>query len=315
MPSLEEMAKSVREQRSQILNEGLTSSIPKWMMLGGAAGAGGAGLMGLANLLRRNLTDPPRTLYSPYSPVISDIPYPEEQNHKKKMAAAGPPRSPSAPLPPKMPRRKNAGLLDSITDTAGQIMHGDYATDLASHPLGLATMGASLGAGTVGGYKLMNYLLKRQNKSSRQTELAKARQDYEQALLQQQEHKTAGEKTAGQQLGAELDRLADAWEKVAAEMQKRGFGQGAIGKALGVYLLTGGAIAGLTGNATYDYFRKRQPAAILAKAEKQHRREMATMRPAPIYARPVPVTQTGAPAPSATELGGDVLDEDETGED
>jgi hypothetical protein len=40
----------------------------------------------------------------------------------------------------------------------------------------------------------MDYLMKRQNKSQRQGELAKARQEYEQALLSQQVHKAAAEK-------------------------------------------------------------------------------------------------------------------------
>ena len=66
MPSLEDAARAVREQRAQILNQGLAESMPKMLALGGAAGLGARGLLGLYNLARRNLTDNPRTSYTPF---------------------------------------------------------------------------------------------------------------------------------------------------------------------------------------------------------------------------------------------------------
>ena len=317
MPTLEEAAKALREQRSQIINQGIMDSMPKMLAVGGAAGLGARGLLGLYNMARRNLTDNPRTSYTPYSPVVSEVPYPEEEENRKHAAwtPLPAPNFPPPPKPPKPPRRKTAGLLDTIGDETGKIFGGEYADSMLSHPLGPVALGGAGLAGTVGGYKLMDYLMKRQNKSQRQNELAKARQEYEQALLTQQEHKVAGEKTAAVKLGEELDRLADMVEKIATTLEKQGFGQQAISKALGMYLLTGGAVGALTGNATYNFFKKRQPAYVLDKALKQHRREMALQRPQPIYARPIPVTPGGGAAPNSMELNGDVLDEGRTEED
>ena len=297
MPALEDIAKTIREQRSQLVQQHLMESLPRIALTGAAVGAGGHGLLSLVGLLHRNLAKPTR---SAYSPVLTDIPYPEEavadEQERRKAAAL-----------------KQGGLgdmLGSAWDEAKRIGTGEYADSILTHPLGAPlTLGAGFG-GAVGGYKLMDWLLNRQKKKGRNEDLSTAKQDYEQALLEQQVAKRAGEKTAAEKLGEELNRLADNWAQASAHFEKAGFTRQALGAALGAYLATGGVIGGLTGIGAYDFFSKRQPAALLRKAQREHRRDISAMRPAPIYAHPVPMLE-GQPAPSATEQAGEVLDSDE----
>ena len=276
----------IQEQRAQLLWQLLKEGLPKSLMAGAAIGAGAGGLKGLYNLARRNVSPPPRTVYSPVSPLVSDIPYPEDADEHKKAAAkraAAEPYGSWLDLP--------ADIAQSGIDYTKRLFGGHYADSLMSHPLGLPTLLGGGMVGGIGGYQLMNYLMKRQNKKSREDELSQAREEYEQALLAQQSDKKAGEKTSAARLGEELDCLYDNWEKQSLSKE--------LGTALGAYLLLGGLGAGVTGQAVYNYMAKRQPAHVLAKAQRQHAREMAAQRPVPILARPVPVSSDGTVLPGA----------------
>lgn len=306
MPDVSQMSdEAIRQARAALLQQSAMSSLPKYLALGAGVGAGAQGLLGLYNMLRRNLQTPPR---SAYSPVLTEVPYPQEaveEEQRAKRANTDPvpqgplpsvPSAPTAPLPSQSPRppRKEAmhkqALLDYLDtgvqkaiDTAKQMWNGEYATDLKGVPWFPAAATAAAGAGGYGGWRAMQYLLKRQRKKERLGELNQARQEYEQALLEQQVAKRSD-------IGQDLDRLYEGWQKVASEMEKQGlFSMEDMGKALGMYLLAAGGVGAFAGKKTYDFFRKRNPSELLRKAQLRHRRALAANRPSPIYARPVPL--------------------------
>jgi len=285
MPSLSlpDTAETIRQARSSLLRQQLMQTLGKVTLTAGAAGLAGRGLLGLYNLGRRNLTAKPR---SAYSPMLMDVPYPAEEEEQ---------RSKSAEMP--------TGWMSDI----GRIFKGDYAKDVSGIPWAWP---ATIGAGAVGlggGWKLMDYVLNNQRSQERKTDLMRAKKDYEQALLEQQVEKRS-------ELGADLDRLFDLSQEKGASLPLVP-DKDQMGKILGAYLMTSGALTALTAPAIYQYFKKRQPGAILRKAQEKHRQSVAAMRPSPIYARPVPLLSRSPvqAAPNEDDLSGSPLDDETEG--
>jgi hypothetical protein len=305
---------ALRQERAQLLQQNLMSDLPKYLAVGAAGAAGFKGLLGLYNLVRRNVSRPARTAYSP---ILTDVPYPQEaveEEQRRKAADAdepipqgplpGPPRPPRppSPNPPPRPRPKLAGWLDE----AKGLWQGEMAKDQWSIPWAMPAAAGAATAGAFGGWRLMDYLLGKQRRKERQQDLVHAKKDYEESLLEQQLAKRA--------VSVDLDRLFDAWEKHAAVIEKSALlpSGDTVGQLLGAYLLAAGAGAAYTGKKTYDWVKRRQPSELLRKAQIRHRRELAASRPTPIYARPVPLTP-GTPlkaSPTSAELADDPLDEE-----
>ncbi len=245
-----------RKVRSQALNQALWQDMGRATAMGVGVGAGARGLQGLWNLVRRNVSKPTP---GPHSPLTLDIPNTREEEEKEKFA----------------------GFLS-----------GDYASTLQGHPLNMPTKVLGAGAGVIGGWKLLDWVMDRQRKSEMQAETEKAEEEYEQALLGQ--HKQGS-------LGHDLDLLFD-------EVEKQGTVGDFLGGAAGLYMTGAGLGALLTGKITYDIARKRQRKSLLSSARRKHLRQSRSMRPAAIYINPLPDRNSLKTAPSEDEMDGEPLD-------
>lgn len=230
------------------------------MGLGAAGvGMGARGLVGIYNLLRRNMR-PPRT--KPLGPVMIDVPVPR----KEKRADAAP--APSA---------------------ISKFLSGGSATTQAGVPWAIPAAVAAGGVGLYGGWKGMDAILDHRRKAMLQEELDKARTDYDTALFAQYDNP----KTAAERVAVGLDKLYDALqdqEKSANLANLGGMGLGAYGTVAGV----SGTMAALT---AYAATKKRQQAELLRKAQASRLRRMYAAQPTPLYARPLETA--GAATPGA----------------
>ena len=304
MPLPDAALDQLRSERAGLLRQALMSDMGKALLLFGAGGAAYRGAQGLFGVAKRNMGKPK---VEPQEQLTAEIPYPVA-----KAAAAPvpidplprPPTSPVAPAVPGHPPIKTAGLGQDIWDG----LSGSRAYDLTGMPLAYPGMAAASAGGAYGGYKLMDYLLQKRRKSQGTTEEEKARQEYEQALLDQQKSK----------LGQVLDDVFDLLEKQGDSPEVPApapvgppsnplhpHNLGAMG---GGYLLTAGGIAAIAAAMAYNATKKRSEGELLRKAYEKHQREQAAIHPAPIYAKPVRV------APSQMKSWAGAPEDDETGE-
>lgn len=145
------------------------------------------------------------------------------------------------------------------------------------------------------GWKGLDHLLDRQRKGIADAEEQKAKQEFEQALLNSypQSLKTVApiSKAAADDatLGQLLDLAFDRWQAKQANdvsLLNPGNLAGRLGNVYGGYA----TLAALTGGAlSYDFFRKRQRRAILDKALAERNRRQFAARPPEILAVPTPV--------------------------
>jgi len=169
-----------------------------------------------------------------------------------------------------------------------------------------ATAGVG-GAGAIGGYKLIDWLLNKEKDWSDQYDVDSARDEYQQAIRDQYAAAMQA-KNAGDDLG--INDLADKYaDAVAAGQEKEAFfpvldnipilGEitrrgGLIEKAIGNpdtwSSVRGGIHAGqlgallMGGKAGYDWGKSRTDKAVLEKALKLRRQQQAARAPAPLLA-------------------------------
>lgn len=190
---------------------------------------------------------------------------------------------------------------------------GSQATDWTGHPLAIPLGATAIGAGTLGGWQAMDYILDHRRKQQMKEELNNVKQQYERALLAAYDKKASD-------LGKDLDRLFDlvqAAEKQDAEKQaglqdvlNAVIPPDVQGQIVG-YGLTGmGGLGLLSGLVTHNLASKRRRQALLAKALRKRRREQALSEPTRIYAvpQPMPPTSSMNTAPTEDDLNGNPLD-------
>lgn len=150
-------------------------------------------------------------------------------------------------------------------------------------------------AGIYGGWKLTDWLLRKNRRAAVDAQLEKSKQDYRKALNEQYEAMLPpqAQKTAG----ALLDQTAEAMEKRGWDWPKIDVtpitkhlripgGQTAddwTNRLLGTYATVAGMTALGTGVGAYNWSRNRSEAAALEKALRQRRLDRAA-RPAPVMA-------------------------------
>lgn len=102
----------------------------------------------------------------------------------------------------------------------------------------------------------------------------------------------------------ELAEMEEDLEKDAAGLPDT------YGRAMGWGLALGLPISLVTGLATYDLTKKRDPASVLSKAKQKRRRELSQRRPPALYARPQMVSRPAGAAdvPDEDEMAGEPLD-------
>ena len=250
-------------QRQELVNKDLWNNLAAILGLGAGLGLTARGAQGVYNVGRHAFTQP-KTL----GPKTITIPTPNEEE-------------------------KNA----SIGDTAGEFFGGAHSSNWKSHPLAIPGALAAGSVGTIGGWKLMDYVLDKQRRAEQESELAKARQQYEQALLSQHDKGASA-------LGKDLDRLFDLLEEKRASLGDT------AGTAFGLATAPAGALALISGLVTHNVASKRRQQALLQKAMAKRRREQAQINPTRIYAIPKPMLPSGTmnSAPTEEELNGDPLD-------
>jgi hypothetical protein len=267
VPSPEDL-KSVMFQTSQnqawhnVRNLGLLSF---------ALGAGSRGLVGLHNLVRRNLNPP--TVRG--GPVPLPLPYPV-------MPSEDPERI-------KEKKEKRAGGTPNINTPSG---HDWYTT---------AMLAAGLGGGALG-WKGVDVLLNKRREQEQQSEMEQARHEFHDALLSQygkplqaqggMTRKVAADASA---LGPALDRLFDSFLEKRAVLEKRAFmgiSDDVWGKIRGGYYAYAGGSGLITGALVYDKMKKRQQRAIVEEAMKRRERKQMLQQPPEIYATPEPMATT-----------------------
>lgn len=230
---------AVQQATSQKLREQALQNALSMGLVGTGAGMAGRGFFGLLELIRRNASKPPRSVPTP---VPIDLPLEENES-------------------------KIAGVAD--------FLRGDYAQSISGVPWAVPAAVGAGGAGLVGGWSLMDYLLDKRRKGDLDAELEKAKSEYESALIRNTA-KTANDDS----LGADLDRLYDLVEK------KADYWSDLAGKLTGLYGIYAGT-SGLAGAAlAYNWGKKRQRKAIIEKALKERRRRRFSSQPAPVYLRP-----------------------------
>jgi hypothetical protein len=170
-------------------------------------------------------------------------------------------------------KEKEEKESSSIGQTAADFMKGDFASTTAGVPWAMPAAVAAGAGGLYGGWKLQDWLMKKQREKEMDDELTTAKDDYTRALGAMQFGKGAEEGS----LAADLDELYNRYEKQAAT------GGDILGQLAGMYLTLAGGSALLAGGAGYGIGKTRRRRELLGKAQKQRRREQTKKRPNPLF--------------------------------
>ncbi len=214
-------------------------------------GASARGAMGLYNVLKRNMSTPPKT------------------------------RSRVAVLPLPVKAEKTASL--------GGFLRGDNATSKEGIPWYQPAMMLGGLASAYGGWKGIDAILNSRRKKDIDEDVERARQEFSRALLgefsQPVKFKTAGD----QQFAADFDQLFDVFEKAAGMLDAVTPSDDTMGKIMGGYSYYALPAALIGGYAAYSAGKKRQRAKVLEDALKARAMRRHQQQPEEIFAMPVPV--------------------------
>jgi len=241
---------AVRRNQQAALKE-----LGRFMATGLGVGMAGRGLLGMTNLLRKNLFRPEVT--APL-PAVVQIPYRTDEE-EEKLGVDG----------------ANGGWLDKPLAFAA----GEYSTEGgASMPWVLPAMVGGGAASAFGGWKLMDYILDRQRRKALDDEVARAKKEFNDALLSQYDNPKQASI-----LSKELDGLYDDMTKAAASVPDW------AGLMTGMYGTAGGVAGLLAGVGTYNLLKKFQRREMLRKAQQRRMLRMYQQRPTELFAQPVAV--------------------------
>jgi len=167
--------------------------------------------------------------------------------------------------------------LTSIGQNIGGLASGDAVSDATAWPPYIPGMAVAGVGGAMGGYKLVDWLWNKHRNKERKEEVRKARQNYEQALLEEQVAHRA-------KIAEDLDYLYDTFvsleKQATTPVDAAGYGL--------ALPLTGGAMLGMAlANVFYNRAKSRGSGEVLRRAQKERARLLSETRPLPLYARPI----------------------------
>ncbi len=266
--------------------------------VGATTGFGIRGLMGLRDLMQNR-----------------QLPVSASASLPSTISVFGRPRHPSVPVDqeqPAKPLRKLAGLETAVPElstglnTAAKAIAPALPRTHTTNPIlsewGIPAGMMALGGGAYGGYKLLDWLLNKEQKMQDTNDLDNSQDDYRKALAEQYRAAMMA-KNAGEDLG--INTLADKFEAATNGWQeKAAFTMSALGAMFpaidnmysGVVgydryqALKGGANAAAlatmlgTGKLTYDWAKKQNKRELLQKALVQRQMARRQMSPPPIIA-------------------------------
>ncbi len=254
-------ADALRDTLLSRQNELLRAKVLKSVGMLGLAGLG-VGVGGRALLALGGGNPQPRPLPAPIS---IPIPHPAAAEGKEKAAGLG--------------------------SFLGSFLSGEHATTEPGIPWAWPAATLAAGGGLLAGWHGLDSILASRRKAGLEGEVEKAKKDYETALLGQygkpkmaeeetpEEQEDAADEAEGEELlGEDLDKLASLIEKrsfTAADVA------GAITGGYGTYSLLTGLPAAYLG---YHWAKRRQNAAVLAKAQRERTRQLYAQQPAPLHA-------------------------------
>lgn len=278
-------------------NSQARANVVKQILYLGLAGAG-AGVAGRSALGLRHLFQQPREIpfISP-GPSTMDFPLATPPEKQKRVAGAGNIAKLAAELDklaaePGLMDRASTMIGDAIPEVTSRlpdlgITHwlSQHVSDQNKSPWAAPlTMGA-VGLGVGGGWKLTDSLLKQRQQADLDSDLEKAKKEYQDALLSQQ---TAGQKLAADSPHAKLDDLCDTYLEKAAL-----FGSGVdtavadtAGRPLGLLLSAMGVVGAGSAYGTYNWTKDRSRASLLDKAMKERSRQLWNRNPQQVVVLP-----------------------------
>lgn len=266
---------SLTQHRNNLKTQGmqkLLGTVP----LGLGVGVGARGLIGLIDMLRRH-AKPPQI---PARRTEVTIPFPAPAPEEEKTAST--PAQPAQFGDDSVASKLTAALGVATPESGprgglqGHIM-GDNGSSLADMPWYGVGLPVAMAGSLYGGYKLTDWLLGKARQNELDSELEKAQQDYENALMHNAKIGSAGGEAVASDTAVALDELAAAFEKDASALS-------AYTTALLLSMLLTGGGAGI---ATYNWAKQRQPENVLSKAYKSRQQKLYANQPFPVRAVPV----------------------------
>lgn len=264
-------AEVFNDQASAPLRQEALQKILRAAMFGSGAGLAAGGGVGLYNLLRRAKGPGKRTTRLAEVPV----PVPADQT------LAQPDDEPDL-----IPFGKAAGW-------AQDLFSGRNATEVGGVPWFYPAATAAMIGGGAGGYALVNKIMQARKKKEQDLNVARAQQEFEQAMLGMRGGQKQAADSPVAKLAATLDDLYDALEKRAGVLDALGLDDNLKGKLLGAYGTYAVPAALMTGYAAYKATERRSQKKMLEKALKLRQRRRQALEPAELVARPVPVPAGG----------------------
>lgn len=318
--------------RNELISDGI-GDVGRALLLAGAVGVGLRGLQGAGHMFGRGKP----TLLADQSPALLEIPHPvferpedagirRRRKSEQIRGAMGTSVKAANDVPKLHPVGSMLGMykdpFDPDAGGGGWLSgHGASPTsDLGKTqmPWYVPAVGAGVVGGSIGGYKLMDWIMNKKRKSDLKGELDDAKKEYQEALVDMYDPKRIKllkRGSAAESLARDLHELAtlmtksansamnpsDTWTDAAAKrldglLPTTNLRQGAnsaAGTGLGAYLALAGGIGLGSGYLAHQYFSKTDPNKALAEVVKKRERERWATRPPEIFAVPTPVSMNG----------------------
>jgi hypothetical protein len=307
--------------RNEMISQGI-GDVSRALLLAGALGIGVRGLQGAGTMFGRGKP----ALLADQSPALLEVPRPvfdtdsDAGIRKKKKdqtirGAAG-------------TQIKSAQKLHPIGSMLGMYKNPFNPEDggwLAGHgasptselgktqmPWYIPAVGAATVGGSIGGYKIMDWILNKKRKADLKGELDDAKREYQEALVDMYDPKQISlvkRGSAASLLARDLHELATLMTKLGEETWTDTIGKrvdglfptfkaqqtasSVGGSALGLYAALAGGLALGSGYLANQYFSKTDPNKVLADLVKKRSRERWATRTPEIFAVPTPVVRRG----------------------
>lgn len=317
--------------RNEMISDGI-GDVGRALLLAGAVGIGLRGIQGAGSMFGRGKP----TLLADQSPALLEVPHPvferpEDAGIRKRKrqqeirgALGTRVKAAEGDVPKLHPVGSLLGMYkDPFNPGDGGWFAGHGASptsDLGKTqmPWYMPAVGAGVVGGTLGGYKLMDWLLNRKRKADLKGELDDAKKEYQEALVDMYDPariKLLKRGSAAEALARDLHELAtlmtkaanpqmnpsETWTDAAAKRldglipttNLRQGANSAAGAGLGAYLALAGGLALGSGYLAHQYFSKTDPNKVLADVVKKRERERWATRPPEIFAVPTPVSVSG----------------------
>lgn len=253
---------AVRLINAKFLQEKLKKHIVTTGLIGAGVGLTSRGLGGLLDLISRTGK---KTFKNP-NLVPVEIPVPASR------------------LPKSWPTSEEEENEKISAETSRSFIQGDFAKDITSIPYALPALTAATVGSSVGGWKLMDWILDRRRKAELNEKLEQAKREYEEALLAEY---STGKKASTNTLGDLLEQLYTVTKQAGVSDIVNYEIPALAGTTVGAY----GTLAGITSIATalkvYSEMKKRQRAKLLEQASARRQQQRSVSLPPSLYVQPV----------------------------